>query len=126
MTISSIIINIKLYNPKNYFKPKLFVTKINGLSYLELTKKINKIKNWKQRVCFVKSIIKNEEWIKLPKDHGKISEIKFILMKYDETRVGKWGPVSEIKFSNPKKIMGIIKSLVQFKKMINRKSYVWV
>ena len=29
-SICSVIINIKIYNPKNYLKSKLFVTKITG------------------------------------------------------------------------------------------------
>ena len=49
-SICSVIINIKLYNPKNYLKSKLFVTKITGKDsdYLvnDLRKKIKKIKNW--------------------------------------------------------------------------------
>ena len=52
------------------------------------------------------------------------SEYKILFMKYDKT--WKWGPISEIKFSNPKKIIGTIKALVQLKKMVSRKSYVWV
>ena len=126
-SICSVIINIKLYNPKNYLKSKLFVTKITGKDsdYLvnELKIKINKLKNWKERVNFIKSLVKHQKWIKLPEDDGKISEIKFIFMKYDKT--WKWGPFDEIKFSNPKKIIGTIKAMVQLKRMISRKSYVW-
>ena len=127
-SICSVIINIKLYNPKNYLKSKLFVTKITGKDsgYLvnDLRKKINKIKNWKERVKFVKSLVKHQKWIVLPEDHGKISEIKFIFMKYDKS--WNWGPFDEIKFSNPKKIIGTMKAMVQLKKIISRKSYVWV
>ena len=127
-SICSVIINIKIYNPKNYLKSKLFVTKITGKDsdYLvnELKIKINKLKNWKERVNFIKSLVKHQKWIKLPEDDGKISEIKFIFMKYDKT--WKWGPFDEIKFSNPKKIIGTIKAMVQLKRMISRKSYVWV
>ena len=51
-SICSVIINIKIYNPKNYLKSKLFVTKITGKDsdYLvyELKIKINKLKNWKE------------------------------------------------------------------------------
>ena len=127
-SICSVIINIKLYNPKNYLKSKLFVTKITGKDsdYLvnDLRKKIKKINNCKERVNFIKSLVKHQKWIKLPEDDGKISEIKFIFMKYDKT--WKWGPFDEIKFSNPKKIIGTIKAMVQLKRMISRKSYVWV
>ena len=127
-SICSVIINIKIYNPKNYLKSKLFVTKITGKDsdYLvnELKIKINKLKNWKERVIFVKSLVKHQKWIKLPDDHAKISEIKFIFMKYDKSWT--WGPFDEMKFSNPKKIIGTMKALVQLKKMISRKSYVWV
>ena len=45
-------------------------------------------------------------------------------MKYDKSWT--WGPFDEIKFSNPKKIIGNLKALVQLKKIISRKSYVWV
>lgn len=121
--LSSIILNIKIYNPKNYFKPSLFVTEIKDKN---LKKKLENMKNWKERVNFVRKIIKDKDWIKIPEDHMKVSEIKFIYMKYEETRAGKWGPTSEIKFSNPKKISGTMKAIVQLKKMINRKSYVWV
>ena len=127
-SICSVIINIKLYNPKNYLKSKLFVTKITGKDsdYLvnNLRQKINEIKNWKNRVNFIRSLVKHQKWIKLPEDPGKISEIKFIFMKYDKSWI--WGPFDEIKFSNPKKIIGTMKALVQFKKIISRKSYVWV
>ena len=115
-SICSVIINIKIYNPKNYLKSKLFVTKITGKDsdYLvnELKIKINKLKNWKERVIFVKSLVKHQKWIKLPDDHAKISEIKFIFMKYDKSWT--WGPFDEIKFSNPKKIIGTLKALVQW------------
>ena len=128
LAVCSVIINIKLYNPKNYFKPKLFVAKIDGINSDFLVKgfktKINKIKNWKERVKFIKLLVTDKNWIKLPKDHGKISEIKFIFMKYD--KLWNWGPYDEIKFSNPKKIIGTMKAIVQLKKMISRKSYVWV
>ena len=107
---------------------KLFVTKITGKDseYLvnDLKKKINNLKNWTERVNFMKSLVKHQKWIKLPENPSKVSEIKFIFMKYDKT--WKWGPISEIKFSNPKKIIGTIKALVQLKKMVSRKSYVWV
>jgi len=123
---TSIIVNIKLYNIKNYFKPKLFVTEIGYHNYLVFQKKLGKIKNWKKRVNFVREMVKNKDWIKIPEDHTKVSEIKFIYMNYEESRLGKWGPFAETKFSNPKKISGTMKAIVQLKKMVSRRSFVWV
>lgn len=128
-SLYSIIINVELYNQKNLLKPKILVTETKGLNVMQLKVfncKLNNINTWCDRVNFLRQYVDGKEHMKIPNDEKKIQKIKFIYMNYEESRKGKWGPFAEKSFCNPKKIIGIIKSIVKIKKLLSKNSFVWV